>query len=159
MDFSVLFMIRSTGQERSTIANLKLDISTEMIYRKGASPPWTPLPRVVAPVLGSADYLWMSTSMSLWERYHPSIRKLPDFEWVCITNRRTFPKSTHRTSYWKVVDFWKVVDHVGKYAKNQLKTTKTLKFSGRPTQTVCDFWFQNTLINSRKWDFWPKIRF
>ena len=73
--------------------------------------------------------------------------------------RRTFPKFTHRTSYWKVVDFWKVVDHVGKYAKNQLKTTKTLKFSGRPTQTVCDFWFQNTLVNSWKWNFWPKIRF
>ena len=48
MNFSVLFMIHSTGQERSTIANLKLEICTQMIYHKGASPPWTPLPRVVA---------------------------------------------------------------------------------------------------------------
>ena len=48
MDFSELFMIHSTGQERSTIANLKLEICTQMTCHKGASPPWTPLPRVVA---------------------------------------------------------------------------------------------------------------
>ena len=39
MDFSVLFMIHSTGRERSTIVNLKLEICTQMIYHKGASPP------------------------------------------------------------------------------------------------------------------------
>ena len=48
MDFSELFMVHSTGQERSTIANLKLKICTQLTCHKGASPPWTPLPRVVA---------------------------------------------------------------------------------------------------------------